>query len=309
VPNLFRLNFQERIIEFIGYLTVEKKYSSHSVNAYATDLQQFSDFCIRTFAINSVNDVSHMMIRSWIVSMMAEKINSSTVNRKISALRTFFKWILKKGYSGKNPMQKVTAPKKAKRLPVIVNDANIERLLEDNLTSAGEESDQYAEVRNKFIIEILYSTGIRRAELVGLDVKDINFARSEIRVLGKGNKERIIPMTNDLTDSVRYYLAIRNKHFPECHDALLLTEKGKRIYPRMVHSIVHFKLSGVTTLEKKSPHVLRHSFATHMLDRGAELNAIKELLGHANLAATQVYTHNSISKLKEAYSKAHPRTS
>jgi integrase/recombinase XerC len=309
VPKFTHLSFKEHIVEFMRYLAVEKKYSIHSINAYSTDLNQFSDFCSLTFEIQTVTDVNHMMIRSWIVSMMAEKINSSSVNRKISALRTFFKWLLKKGYSGKNPMQKVIAPKKAKRLPVIVNDANIERLLEANLTFAGEENDQYAEARNKFIIELLYSTGIRRAELVGLDVKDINFARCEIRVLGKGNKERIIPMTNDLNDSVRDYLVIRNKHFPECHDALLLTEKGKRIYPRMVHSIVHFKLSGVTTLEKKSPHVLRHSFATHMLDRGAELNAIKELLGHANLAATQVYTNNSISKLKEAYSKAHPRTS
>ena len=238
---------------------------------------------------------------------MTEKINTSTVNRKISALRTFFKWLIRKKYATKNPMQKVLAPKKAKRLPVVVNDANIERLLEDNLTSDSEQ-DVYSEARNKFIVELLYSTGIRRAELVGMNVNDINFARGEIRVTGKGNKVRSIPMTNDLTDSVRHYLTVRNHSFAENHeDALFLTQKGKRIYPRMVHTIVHMKLSGVTTLEKKSPHVLRHSFATHMLDRGAELNAIKELLGHANLAATQVYTHNSISKLKEAYGKAHPR--
>lgn len=301
------MNLNERISEFTAYLTVEKKYSSHSTAAYATDLEQFTDFCFRTFETRSATDVTHLMIRSWIVSMMTEKINTSTVNRKISALRTFFKWLIRKKYATKNPMQKVLAPKKAKRLPVVVNDANIERLLEDNLTSDSEQ-DVYSEARNKFIVELLYSTGIRRAELVGMNVNDINFARGEIRVTGKGNKVRSIPMTNDLSDSVLHYLTVRNHSFAENReDALFLTQKGKRIYPRMVHTIVHMKLSGVTTLEKKSPHVLRHSFATHMLDRGAELNAIKELLGHANLAATQVYTHNSISKLKEAYGKAHPR--
>ncbi|MBK8054244.1 MAG: tyrosine-type recombinase/integrase [Saprospiraceae bacterium] len=298
---------KERISEFTAYLTVEKKYSSHSTAAYTTDLEQFTDFCFRTFETQRVPDVSHLMIRSWMVSMMTEKINTATVNRKISALRTFFKWLIKKKYTTNNPMQKVMAPKKAKRLPVIVNDANIERLLEDNLTSDTKQ-DVYSEVRNKFIVELLYSTGIRRAELVGMNVQDINFARGEIRVTGKGNKVRSIPMTNDLTDSVQHYLTVMNHSFTENpENALFLTQKGNRIYPRLVHTIVHMKLSGVTTLEKKSPHVLRHSFATHMLDRGAELNAIKELLGHANLAATQVYTHNSISKLKEAYGRAHPR--
>ncbi|MFZ1524213.1 MAG: tyrosine-type recombinase/integrase, partial [Saprospiraceae bacterium] len=233
------MNLNERISEFTAYLTVEKKYSSHSTAAYATDLEQFTDFCFRTFETQSATDVTHLMIRSWIVSMMTEKINTSTVNRKISALRTFFKWLIRKKYSTKNPMQKVLAPKKAKRLPVVVNDANIERLLEDNLTSDSEQ-DVYSEARNKFIVELLYSTGIRRAELVGMNVNDINFARGEIRVTGKGNKVRSIPMTNDLTDSVRHYLTVRNHSFAENHeDALFLTQKGKRIYPRMVHTIVH----------------------------------------------------------------------
>lgn len=302
-----KLKIGEAIQEFISYLKIEKKYSGNSTQAYSVDLEQFSSFLSRTFEIKEIQDINHLMIRSWIVGMMSEKMNASSVNRKISALRSFFKWMIKRGYLAYNPMQKVMAPKKAKRLPVIVNDTNIERLLEPTIQAENEEIG-YVEVRNDFIVELLYSTGIRRAELVSLNVTDINTARSEIRVLGKGNKVRSIPMTASLVESVQRYLQWRSKAFPDQNGALFLTDKGLRIYPKLVHNIVKNKLSGVTTLEKKSPHVLRHSFATHMLDRGAELNAIKEILGHANLAATQVYTHNSISKLKETYSKAHPRT-
>ena len=203
-------------------------------------------------------------------------------------------------------MLKITAPKKSKRLPIIVQDVNMDRLLESDLANLS--TNPYSDARDSFIVELLYSTGIRRAELVGLNVSDINLSRTEIRVLGKGNKVRSIPMTNHLIDAYNMYMSFRNNSEVIDHQALFLTDKGNKIYPRMVHSIVNKKLSSVTSLSKKSPHTLRHSFATHMLDRGADLNAIKELLGHASLAATQVYTHNSISKLKEAYGKAHPRS-
>ena len=302
-----RLKISELVRSFSLYLGVEKKYSHHTSISYENDLEQFSSFCARTFETVLLADVRSTMIRSWIVSMMSENISSSSVNRKISTLRSFYKWLHKKGHTDKNPMVKIAGPKKSKKLPVIVQDVNISRLLEKDLCSE-DESGSYSINRNNFIVELLYSTGIRRAELIGLNVSDINLSRKEIRVIGKGNKVRSIPLTESLVESIEQYLKIRMQAKIADSDALILTNKGKRIYPRLVHQIVSRKLSGVTTLSKKSPHVLRHSFATHMLDRGAELNAIKEILGHANLAATQVYTHNSITKLKETYSKAHPRS-
>lgn len=263
-------------------------------------------YCTSTYDTQEVQNVFHLHIRSWIVCMMTEGISAESVNRKISALRTFYKWMIRKGHIEINPTLRIIAPKKSKRLPVIVQNANISRLLKKNI-AAEETIDPYAEARNTFILELLYHTGMRRAELVGLKLADINFSRSEIRVVGKGNKVRSIPMTESLTEAIKTYLLQRAKLDIKDTDALFLTGKGKKIYPRLVHSIVHSKLASITTLSKKSPHVLRHSFATHMLDRGADLNAIKELLGHASLAATQVYTHNSISKLKESYLNAHPK--
>ena len=292
---------------FILYLKVEKKYSPHTCISYKNDLMQFSAFCMRAYETELLSDIRHTIIRSWIVNLMSENISSSSVNRKISALRSFYKWQLKKGYNDKNPMIKITAPKKSKKLPVILQDINITKLLEKEIAPDAE-MGRYCEGRNHFIVEILYSTGIRRAELVALNLTDINMSRNELRVIGKGNKERSIPMTETLRIAINEYLVLRSETKIIDPQALLLTNKGERIYPRLVHSIIALKLSGITTLSQKSPHVLRHSFATHMLDRGAELHAIKEILGHANLAATQVYTHNSISKLKETYSKAHPRS-
>jgi integrase/recombinase XerC len=301
------LKTSEALISFITYLSVEKKYSPHTCLSYDNDLNQFFNYCIRDFELDDILQIRHTFIRSWIVSMMTEGISAESVNRKISALRTFYKWLIKKGFITSNPMAKITAPKKSKRLPVVVQDVNISRLLERDI-SAEANDHPYVSSRDTFIITLLYSTGIRRGELVGLKVSDFNIFRSEIRVLGKGNKVRSIPLTEELKSAFQVYLSARSEVESEDRDALFLTEKGNKIYPRLVHSIVHKQLSTITSLSKKSPHVLRHSFATHMLDRGAELNAIKEILGHANLAATQVYTHNSISKLREAYSKAHPRS-
>lgn len=296
--------WQPFIDSCIAYLRVEKKYSGHTYSAYETDLQQFTGFCTRQYSLESWDAVSAMHVRSWVVAMMSEGVTATSVNRKLSSLRTFYTFALRRKLLTANPMLKVTAPKKPKRLPVTVPDAGIERLFEAELTvKAGE----YATLRNATMLLLLYSTGMRRAELVGLNCRDIDQSRSEIRVLGKGNKVRIIPLTPELQQSLSAYLQLRSHHYGEVQEALFLTDQGQRIYPRLVHRIVHSALSRYTTMDKRSPHVLRHSFATHMLDRGADLNAIKELLGHANLAATQIYTHNSISRLKEAYNKAHPR--
>ncbi len=296
------------VADFLKYLKVEKKYSGHTIISYENDLTQFSLFCDRNFDIEEISLVKHTQIRTWIVSMISEDISSTSVNRKISALRSFYKWLMKKDIIVLNPMLKVNAPKKPKRLPVIVQDANISRLMEKSIIIDHDLDNTYELARNQFIITLLYSTGIRRAELISLKISDFNLPRKEIRVVGKGNKVRSIPLTDEMIGSFKEYLDHRQKETSEDHDVLLLTSSGKPIYARMVHTIVNRQLSSVTSLEKKSPHVLRHSFATHMLDRGADLNAIKEILGHASLAATQVYTHNSISKLKEAYNKAHPRT-
>ncbi|MBK8515753.1 MAG: tyrosine-type recombinase/integrase [Saprospiraceae bacterium] len=296
----------ELILAFIDHLRIEKKYSVHTCDSYKNDLLQLNSFMDNEFDIHFVSDIKHRFIRSWIVNMMSQKISATSVNRKISAVRSFYKWLLKRDHIDRNPMIKIVAPKKPKKLPVIVQDANISRLLEKNAVSE-DIIDSYEDSRNTFIVELLYSTGIRRSELIGLNISDINMERDEIRVKGKGNKIRSIPLTESLKISINDYLKARNLTDIEDNNALILTGKGLRIYPRLVHKIVVSKLGCITTLSKKSPHVLRHSFATHMLDRGAELNAIKELLGHSNLAATQVYTHNSISKLKETYLKSHPR--
>lgn len=292
---------------FISYLKVERKYSLHTCISYDNDLSAFITFCAHDFETDLLADIKHTHIRSWIVALMSDQMMASTVNRKISALRTFYKWAIKKGHTSTNPMIKIVAPKKAKRLPIIVQDANISRLLEKDVYRE-DQSNPFVMVRDTFIIELLYSTGIRRAELVGLQVSDLNLARKEIRVVGKGNKVRSIPLTDELMAAFDVYMKERATIDSVDGDALLVTQKGKAIYPRLVHTIVSQKLSSITTLSKKSPHVLRHSFATHMLDRGADINAIKEILGHANLAATQVYTHNSIAKLKDAYNKAHPKS-
>jgi integrase/recombinase XerC len=204
-------------------------------------------------------------------------------------------------------MDKVVAPKKPKRLPITVPDAAITRMMEENIPTPDTEVT-YARARDHFIMQILYGTGIRRAELVNLNIHDIDISRNEIRVLGKGNKERAIPLTPYLLEACGIYLEYRNQQVADDIHALFLTDKGKRIYARMVYAIVHRELTLTTTLDKRSPHVMRHTFATHLLERGAPLNAIKELLGHASLAATQVYTQNSIAKLKEAYKKSHPRS-
>ena len=293
--------------QFVSYIKAEKNYSQHTIVAYSNDLKTFCEYISWQFEIILPEKIRHTHLRSWIVHLIEQGISPTAVNRKISALRSWYKWMLKRDHVQENPMLKIKGPKQAKRLPVIVQESGMGRLLEFSISDHDENA--YITARDHFIIGMLYATGMRRTELVNLRVSDINFQRMEIRVLGKGNKVRSIPFTSELEVLIKNYLNVRSKlDLNTDSDTLLLTEKGKKIYDRLVYSIVNRKLAGITSLQKKSPHVLRHSFATHLLDNGADLNAIKEFLGHANLSATQIYTHNSLTKLKEVYQKAHPRS-
>jgi len=299
----------DAIVLFIDYLRVEKKYSQNTIIAYDIDLNQFKGYLGTAYDQSDTAGITHLYIRSWIVALMSEDLHAASANRKISSLRSWYKFMIKRELVSLNPMIKIVAPKKPKRLPITIPSQNMEQLLSPTI---GKEqvADPFTEARDGLIMLILYSTGMRRAELIGLNINDIHSLRKEIKVTGKGNKVRLIPMTQDLARHINDYLELRAVSIEVLVDAeaVLVTASGKRIYPRLVHDIVHRRMADYTTSTKKSPHVLRHTFATHMLDNGADLNAIKEILGHASLAATQVYTHNSISRLKEAYGKAHPRS-
>jgi len=291
------------IRSFIQYLQFEKRYSAHTVTAYENDLKQFSAFLETTFEISDLKNALHTHIRSWLVSLMENGTGSRSINRKISSLKTYYKFLLKNGTLKKDPMRKVQSPKVSKRLPVFVEEKNIREFI--NQFDFGNELEG---IRDRTIIELFYSTGMRLSELVNLKNDSVNFNNNTIKVLGKGNKERLIPFHKEIADLLKEYMAVRDKKFSSLpHNFLFVTDKGSGIYPRLVYRIINYYLQIFTTVDKKSPHVLRHTFATHLLNHGAEINAIKELLGHANLAATQVYTHNTIEKLKDIYKQAHPK--
>ncbi|HOB85754.1 MAG TPA: tyrosine recombinase XerC [Bacteroidales bacterium] len=288
---------------FLQYLKFEKRYSPHTVRSYSNDLEQFSVFLSGNSMPDDPCDISSHHIRAWIVSMMDTGIAPSSVHRKISCLRVFFRWLRKENILTNDPLEKVVLPKQKKTLPVFVREEALENLLDNN--NFGED---FTGLRNRTIIEMLYFTGIRRAELTGLQVSDIDFPGTSVKVTGKRNKQRIIPLTAQFAERLKEYLHLRQRVCNNDDNAwLFITEKGNKLYDKAVYNIVRTYLSMVTTIEKKSPHILRHTFATHMLNRGADLNAIKEFLGHANLSATQVYTHNTFEKLKKIYKQAHPR--
>ena len=286
---------------FLEYLQFEKRYSIHTVTAYRIDLDQFFEYLHHRYNIADIQTVTHPMIRSWLVEMMESGIGARSITRKLTTLKSFYKYLLREGIMTLNPMRKIASPKIPKRLPVFVEKDKMELLL-DHVDFG----DGYQGIRNKIVLELFYSTGIRLAELVNLKETDLDFHHDTIKVLGKRNKERLIPFSHKMGSLMNLYLAEKRNSFGDTKD-LFLTDKGKRIYPRMVYRIVTRYLGEVTTLEKKSPHVLRHTFATHLLNNGAELNAVKELLGHASLSATQVYTHNTIDNLKRIYKQAHPK--
>jgi integrase/recombinase XerC len=287
---------------FIDYLSFEKRASAHTITAYKKDLEQFFQYLKTHYQITSPQEVEHTFVRSWIAFLMEQKISAKAINRKLSALRSFYTYLNKQGIVQKNPLSKIIAPKIPKRLPAFVPKSAMDKLFEDNMFA-----DNYIGNRDKLIMEMFYQTGIRVSELVNLKISDIDFSNNSIKVLGKRNKERIVPISQSLISTINTHIANIETEFSDELNYLFLTEKAKKIYVRLVYNIVNTYLSRVATITQKSPHVLRHTFATHMLENGADINAIKELLGHSSLSATQVYTHNTIEKLKNVYDKAHPR--
>ncbi len=290
---------------FLDYIQKEKRFSKHTVVAYSKDLDQFLHHIIENLEIASIKEVDHHDIRSWIISILEDdKLQASSVNRKISSLRSFYKYMVRNEIVEKNPMAKITSLKMKKKLPLFLEQSQMMNLL-DGMAFG----DDFAGVRDKLIIELLYCTGMRRAELIGLETKNVNNSKQEIKVLGKRNKERIIPLSPQTIRLIQEYQQMSSDFFghSQTEKYLFTDDNGNMMSDGFVYRKVNKYLRLVTTIGKKSPHVLRHTFATHMLNNGADLNAIKELLGHASLSATQVYTHNSIEKLKQIYEQAHPR--
>jgi len=287
---------------FLKYLDIERGYSPHTILSYGEDVEQFLVFLHFSPTQEQLKLINHRQIRSWIASLINSGISPRSVNRKLSSLRTFFKYLLKQGVVSTNPVNKVIAPKISKRLPEFVPDNDMAKFDYANLFP-----DTFEGVRDKLIIFMFYYTGMRLSELVGLQFDSLSIDTLSFRVTGKGNKERIIPIHPDLLPLISKYENVRNSEVNVQCSNLFVTKTGKPVYPKLVYRVVHNYLSLITPLHKKSPHVLRHSFATHLLNNGAELNALKELLGHANLSATQVYTHNTFEKLKHNYKQAHPR--
>ncbi len=286
---------------FINYLKYEKRYAENTLIAYKKDLEQFLLFLKDTYAVENIEEISHFSIRSWMVQLLSNDISPRSINRKLSTLKTYFRFLMREGSMQNNPLKKVIPPKNSSQLPVFVALEDIEKLFEQVTFQAG-----FTGLRNRLILNLLYQTGMRRTELLHLKVSDIDLPQRLLRVTGKGGKERLIPFGPKLAIDLEQYLAAREE-VHDNHPVLLLTDKGHPLYPKFVYNVVNRYLSLVTTIEKRSPHVLRHSFATHLLDKGADLNATKELLGHANLAATQIYTHSSIDRLKKVYEQAHPK--
>jgi integrase/recombinase XerC len=289
------------INSFLHYIRFEKRFSPNTVLAYQHDLEQFFAYADQVYGITDPAEVQHGVIRSWMVQLMEDEISPRSINRKLTSLKTYFKFLLRKQEIAHNPMLKVQAPKTSKRLPVFVDQQKMELLF--NSVDFGE---GFAALRDRLVLELFYATGMRLSELVGIKDTDVDVYSAQVKVLGKRNKERIIPFSTKLKVLIKEYIVLRNTEFGQSL-TLLVTDTGKPLYPKFVYRMVTQRLGEVTTLEKRSPHVLRHTFATHMLNNGADINSVKEILGHANLSATQVYTHNTIEKLKEVYKLAHPR--
>lgn len=294
------------LASFIKYLQYERRYSSHTVDSYQNDLTQFSAFLTQIKPESEIEliDVTHNEIRSWIISLMQDGLDPRSVNRKMAALRTYFKFLIKRDVITEDPTVRLFALKTSKKLPSIVKENEIAGLL-----SQFDSDDTFIGMRDKLILELLYGTGIRLSELIHLKKSDINLKEGLIKVLGKRNKERIIPLPAELILVIDDYTTSREKALGEYtgDDFLVVTDKGRKTYPMYIYRIVNRFLGLFTTTDKKSPHVLRHTYATHLLNKGADLNAIKELLGHSSLASTQVYTHNTIEKLKAVFDQAHPK--
>ena len=284
--------------KFIKYLSAEKRFSEHTITSYSTDLDQFSIFLSEEYQIsNEVSEISFQIVRSWIASLLEKGVTPRSVNRKISTLKTYFKFLIRENVISESPMLKIVAPKSKKRLPVFIEENQIENLLNEVEFDEG-----FIGERDKLIIELFYVTGIRLSELINIKIFDINFSNSLIKVLGKRNKERLIPLSINIVNELQTFVKKHN-----LNNYLFTNLGGTKVYTKLVYRVVKKYIGKISSVSKKSPHILRHTFATHMLTNGADINAIKELLGHANLSATQVYTHNTIEKLKAVYKQAHPR--
>lgn len=286
---------------FLAYLQFEKRYSVHTITAYSNDLIQFFDFIATQYDGMDYTAITGTLVRSWLASMKEEELTGKTLNRKISSLKSFYKYQIQQGHLIKSPMETVISPKISKRLPSFIAENDMEQLFL-NLSFA----EGWKGYTEKMVIQLFYSTGMRLSELIQCKENQVDLSKKIIKVLGKGNKERILPLSPELTLELKKYIS-QKPAAANSNTHLFVNENGKALQPKAVYTFVKFYLSQVTTLQKKSPHVLRHSFATHLMNNGADLNAVKELLGHSSLAATQVYTHNTIEKLKEVFSKAHPK--
>lgn len=287
---------------FLDYLLYERNYSKGTVRYYQADILELQKFGEELLGDLTPSDVDAGLVREWITSLMDKGCASNTINRKLSSIRTYYKYLLRKGEVELDPLRKITGPKKKKPLPTFLREGELDRLLDDMDFGEGFEG-----CRDRMIIEMFYATGIRLSELIGLDDKDIDFSASLIKVTGKRNKQRLIPFDKELECSIREYVNVRNETFPVCSDAFFLRKNGERLTRSIVAYIVKRNLSKVVTVKKRSPHVLRHTFATAMLNNGADLGSIKELLGHESLATTEVYTHTTFEELKKVYNQAHPR--
>ena len=294
---------QQTIQQFLDYLKFQKRYSQHTIISYQTDLTAFFDYLNITFGQIALPDIKATFVRSWLADMKEKGLESKSINRKISTLKSFFKYQLKQQAITVSPMATIISPKVSKRLPQYVEQKDINTLFQHV-----EFPDTWEGQTHKLLMQLFYNTGMRQAELTGLKETQIDKYNNSIKVLGKGNKERVIPVDKGLMNIMQHYMTEKRKLF-ETYDAevLLVSPSGKKLYPKYVYNAVKKYLTEVTTIDKKSPHVLRHTFATHLMNNGADLNAVKELLGHSSLAATQVYTHNTIEKLKDIHKKAHPK--
>ncbi|WP_028979915.1 tyrosine-type recombinase/integrase [Sporocytophaga myxococcoides] len=290
------------IESYLNYIRYEKRYSNHTFISYQNDLNQFSVFSKDSYGLSCPSEASYQMIRAWIITLAENEITAKSINRKIACLRSFFKYLLKQGTIQKDPTLRLKAPKINKQLPHFVEENDLLRLLDHFIFSL----DFYG-FRDKLILELLYGTGIRLSELISIKEEHINKFERIIKIKGKGNKERIIPLNENLMNLINIYKKEREKVIEKPNEYLIITDKGEQSYPMFIYRTVKNYLDTIPTLEKRSPHVLRHTFATHLLNKGADLNAIKDLLGHSSLAATQVYTHNSLDKLKAIFEQAHPK--
>ena len=287
---------------FLDYLQYERNYSEETIKSYREELRQLEEFAREEIGDSAPSEVKAELVREWIVSLMDRGYTSTSINRKLSSLRSFYKFLLRKGEVAVNPLQKITGPKNKKPLPAFLRESDMDRLLDEVDFGEG-----FKGCRDHMIIEMFYATGVRLSELIGLDNKDVDFSSSLIKVTGKRNKQRLIPFGEELKIAMTEYVDVRNEAVPVRTDAFFVRENGERLSRSIVENLVKRNLSKVVTLKKRSPHVLRHTFATTMLNHDAELGAIKELLGHESLATTEVYTHTTFEELKKVYNLAHPR--